>query len=221
MEQKAWCQRGYHLSKCVSAKRFEKSRFNEGFKELKEMAAHLQSIREVPKVLAEMGVKLVIVEPLPRSKIDGAAFWIHGTVPVILLSLRYNRIDYFWQTLGHELSHVRHKDAISIDSHLSDFRNKSLLSEIEHRADRESAENWILPADLESFIIRIKPLYSKKRIIQFAHRIRIHPGIVTGQLQYRNELNWSQHRDLLAKVQHLIVESALTDGWGQPLPQFS
>ena len=31
---------------------------------------------------------------------DGAAFWLDGRAPVIALSLRYDRIDWFWFVLS-------------------------------------------------------------------------------------------------------------------------
>ena len=40
------------------------------------------------------GVRFVVVEPIPGSKIDGACFWL-GAEPVVALSLRLDRIDNF------------------------------------------------------------------------------------------------------------------------------
>ena len=214
-DQIAWCQRGKHLSRCVRTKKFDPSNLDNGLREIRVLARHSQAIVEVPKVLANLGIKLVILEPILRSKIDGAAFWADKSTPVILISMRYDRIDYFWFTLCHELSHIMHRDPISIDTHLSGDSGKQTLSEIEERADYEAADMLIPTELLDSFITRIKPLYSKRRIIQFANRVQIHPGIVTGQLQHRKELSWGQYRDLLVKVRGLITKSTLTDGWGK------
>ena len=43
----------------------------------------------MPRILSECGLRLVIVEPIPGSKIDGVCFWIDtNRSPVIGLSLK-------------------------------------------------------------------------------------------------------------------------------------
>lgn len=71
---------------------------------------------------------------------------------------------------------------------------------------------------LDDFISRIHPLYSKKRIEVFAAGIEVHPGVVVGQLQHRNEISYAHYREKLVKVRHIITGAALTDGWGFSLP---
>jgi hypothetical protein len=51
--------------------------------------------------------------------------------------------------------------------------------------------------------------YSNTRIVKFAERI----GVV-GQLQNRKELPYTHFHRHLAKIRHIVTESALTDGWG-------
>ena len=87
--------------------------------------------------------------------------------------------------------------------------------------EKTPSVSFLIPQDeLDNYIARISPSYSKARIIGFAKRINVHPGIVVGQLQHssRNELNYSQHRDMLVKVRDIITSAALTDGWGHSLP---
>ena len=160
----------------------------------------------------------LIVEPLPHSPIDGAAFWLADDAPVIALSVRYDRIDCFWFTLIHEAFHIRHKDAQSVDSDLVGESVATDLEEIEKRANREAASFLVPTEKLSSFVMRLKPFYSKERIIQFAHRMQIHPGIIAGQLQYRKEIGWHSNREMLAKIRQHITATALTDGWGKSLP---
>lgn len=53
------------------------------------------------------------------------------------------------------------------------------------------------------------------KILGFAHKIGVHPGIVVGQLQRRKILDYAHSRRMLVRVRHLIIPSALTDGWRQ------
>jgi HTH-type transcriptional regulator/antitoxin HigA len=215
-EQRAWCFRARNLAASQQVGRFTPSNFDSGVKELRDLAAWPEETRRVPKVLAEMGIRLVVNEPLPRTRIDGAAFWLDEESPAVAVSVRYDRIDSFWHTLGHELSHIRHRDGLMVDVDLVGESRPSPveLSVIERRADAEAVTLVVDHDQLEDFIIRVGPLYSRARINQFANKIRIHPGIIVGQLQYRGELNYSQLRDNLVKVREFVTAEVITDGWG-------
>jgi HTH-type transcriptional regulator/antitoxin HigA len=89
--------------------------------------------------------------------------------------------------------------------------------ESERRANDQAAAALIPRSEIESFIRRVGPLYSKTRIVQFAHRIKIHPGIIVGQLQHRKEIGYSANREMLVKIRETVVETALTDGWGRTI----
>jgi HTH-type transcriptional regulator/antitoxin HigA len=90
---------------------------------------------------------------------------------------------------------------------------------MESRADGAAAEMLIPSEKMRSFIIRTKPFYSKVRINQFAQRMRVHPGIVTGQLQHRREIGFGVNREMLVKVRDVLTSAAITDGWGYMLPK--
>ena len=77
---------------------------------LEKLTTEPENVRHVPRALAECGVRLVIVEPIPGSKIDGVCFWIDNEEPVIGLSLKSDFIDKFWFNLWHEISHVLRGD---------------------------------------------------------------------------------------------------------------
>jgi HTH-type transcriptional regulator/antitoxin HigA len=70
---------------------------------------------------------------------------------------------------------------------------------------------------MDSFIRRVGPLYSRTRIIQFANRLKIHPGIIVGQLQYRREVGFGTNREMLVKIRESLIETTLTDGWGHSI----
>ncbi|MGA2173728.1 MAG: addiction module antidote protein, HigA family [Verrucomicrobiota bacterium] len=217
--QRAWVTKASQLASVLNVRPFHCDKFKAGLSEIRALAQFPEAVRHVPRVLAELGVRLVVVEPLPRSRIDGAAFWLEANAPVIVLSLRYDRIDWFWHTLSHELSHIKNGDKRSVDSDLVGESRCGSFNEIEERADREGAEMLIPQEKLKSFIIRTRPFYSKERINQFAQVVRVHPGIVNGQLQHLKEIGWSHNREMLVKVRDLVIAAAITDGWGRPLPQ--
>jgi len=221
--QWTWLYRAVHLANAVDAKKFTQTKLNDALDRLKAILPNPQDIRMIPKILAESGIKFLMIEPLPQSKIDGVTFWVDES-PIIALSLRYDRIDWFWHTLAHELvGHVKNGDGKNskaiLDIDLLEQQNDTNRPQYEVNADRNAVSYLVPQKELDYFIARVSPLYSKARIIGFANNIHVHPGIVVGQLQHtsRNELNYSQHRDMLVKVRDIITSTALTDGWGHSL----
>jgi HTH-type transcriptional regulator/antitoxin HigA len=221
MTQCAWVFRAKYLAKAVSAAPFNERHLAEGLNSLRSLLNDREEVRHVPRVLAEAGIRLVVVEALPGSKIDGAAFWLDARSPVIALSLRYDRVDGFWFTLLHELMHIIHKDVRSDGQPLVDENlvgegatSDASRSEVEARASRDAANFLVAEDQLLNFIARVRPLYSKQKIKGFAAIAGVHPGVVVGQLQHRGEIPFSHSRDMLEKIRELLWDVALTDGWG-------
>jgi HTH-type transcriptional regulator/antitoxin HigA len=172
--------------------------------------------RQVSRILSEEGIRFVVVEPISKTRVDGVTFWLDARSPVIALSLRYDRVDWFWHTLVHELGHVDARDGQADRLPIvDDFEQmKGDLPECEKRANAFATSSLVPPAELNDFIARTRPLYSKLKIENFSRRIHVHPGIVVGQLQHRHEIDWSHSRNYLVKVREFVTNSTLTDGWG-------
>ena len=219
--QIAWIFRAKQLAFGVSAKPFSEQSFDDCLIRLRQYLHNTQEIRHVPRTLAEHGIRFLVLEHLPHTKIDGAVFWLDKKSPVVVLSLRYDRIDAFWHTLAHELGHIKNKDGLKNDGVLDidlvgdDAQPIELKLDIEAKADAFAVNFLINQSELTNLIARVRPLYGAHKISGFAERIKVHPGIVVGQLQYRKEVPYSSFRPMLDKVRSVIIPSALTDGWGQ------
>jgi HTH-type transcriptional regulator/antitoxin HigA len=216
--ERAWLFRARRLAQAlVIVPRFIPQSLPNAQARLRELAAYPSEACHVPKVLLEHGIRFVVVEPIAGAKLDGAAFWLDDASPVIAVSGRFDRIDAFWFTVMHEFMHIKNHDALSVDSDMfGEDRTLALVEEeIESRANQQAADALIGADEMDSFIRRVSPLYSKERIIKFAHRIKIHPGIIVGQLQHRREIGWGASREMLVKVRQVVTETALTDGWGK------
>ena len=215
LAERAWCYRARNLAQTLMASPFSEARLTKAKSELRKLAAHPKETRHLAPLLAACGVRFLIVEPLPGAKIDGATFW-DDFGPVVALSIRHDRMDAFWFTLMHELSHVRHRDPDSVDAGLIDIHGIVALSgnDVEERANQEAASSLIPEKEIKSFISRTGPLYSRQRIVQFANRIKIHPAIIVGQLQHRKQIGFAALREFLVKVRDVVISTTLTDGWG-------
>jgi HTH-type transcriptional regulator / antitoxin HigA len=219
--QLAWCARARELGEILQVAPYDPGALPKAEREMRELAAYPKEVRHLPKLLAKYGVRFVVIEPLPSGKLDGATLWLDERSPVIAVSVRYDRIDSFWHTVFHELVHVRRQDALVVDTAIEAGTPRMPLEPDEDRANREAAAALVPQDQLESFIRRLSPLYPAQRIIQFAHKVRMHPGIIVGQLQHRDEVGYSAHRGLLVKIRSLVTETALTDGWGHSVPSLS
>lgn len=217
----AWLFRSLQIAKATpTSGPFTKEKLNTLLERLKSLLVSPQEVRHVPRFLSETGIRFVVVEPLPRTKVDGACLWQDDdpSKPIVALSVRYDRIDWFWHTLMHELDHVQHGDglggeiAVDIDMFQASFGQKP---ERELRADYFASTSLIPKEELDDFVARIGPLYSKTAIKNFANRIRVHTGLVVGQLQFRGEIPYAHSREMLDKVRDMLIESSLTDGWGR------
>lgn len=212
--EKAWLARATQLAKACPVATFHESGIPKLKADLRRLAAKTQAAHRAPALLTSAGIRFVVVEPLPKVKIDGAAFWLDSTSPVIAMSLRADNIGSFWFALLHEMDHIEHKDDFSFDD-LQTTPNDSK----EERASLNAANSLVPQHELEEFIRACTPRYSEARINNLATRLQIHPGIIVGQLQHRGEISFAAHRKLLTKVRDLVTQFAFTDGWGQPIPQ--
>jgi HTH-type transcriptional regulator/antitoxin HigA len=215
--QRAWLIQAGHLASKVNARKYSKPTLEAALPKIRKLAAKPESAANLPIALAEVGVRLVIVEDLPRTKIDGAAFFLdkQGQNPVIALSLRIDRMESFWHTLGHELRHIINEDSLSLDMELVGSERAQHLSSIESRADRE-ASDWMIPSrEIDSFALRAKPVFPKDAILPFAGRMGVHPCIVIGALNHKGILDWNRHSDLRPKIRDHVISTATCDGYGR------
>lgn len=215
--QDAWLVRARQLAAVIHTKKYDPAALDVCLKGLRRLLIDPLETRHVPRILTESGIRFILIEPLPNSKIDGVCFWLDKTSPVVALSLRFDRIDWFWFTLFHELMHVKHRDGMNepiVDGGLVDEEPASDLPESEKRADREAQELLVPHNEIENFIARVRPLYSYDRVVGFANRLCVHPGIVVGQLQRRKEIPYANLRKLLEKVKTNVLPNGVVDGWG-------
>lgn len=210
----AWYFKVRSLSEHVSASAYQESNIDSIALDLRRLAGYSQELRRVPRLLADAGIKLVLVEHLSKTRLDGVATWVDGQ-PVIGLSLRYDRLDNFWFNLMHEIMHIKHKHETTVDIDVTSATNDEIeLPEMEQVANREAAEILIPNASLESFALRYGPHFSHRNVSQFAGSQGVHPGIVVGQLQHRKLLPPSHLNKLkAAKCREYIIGQGITSGW--------
>jgi len=212
--QWAWVCRCRKVSSLVDADRFRKSDLKEVASQLVALSSSPEEVRRVPRMLAECGVRIVLVRQLKGTALDGGALHRNQREPVVGLTLRYGRLDNFWFTLMHELAHIINGDGVVADSDVG--LQGEHVDAIEARANRTAAA-WLVPQDaLDSFVRRTTPLYRK--ILNFAKRVGVHPSLVVGQLKFRGEVEWEKFNRMNVDIRDAARASLINDGWDGPAP---
>lgn len=220
--QLAWFYRVKKIASEMIVARYSPNAVRNAINLLKNLLSAPEETRKVPRILAECGIRYVIVESLSTTKIDGVCFWLNDFSPVIGMSLRYDRIDNFWFVLRHEIEHVlrQHwKSAVMLDFELEGEKagNSVSISEEERLANEAAADFCVPQIKLDSFIARKAPFFNKRDMLGLARTLQIHPGLVAGQLQNRTG-RYNLFRQYLVKIRSAILPSALVDGWGNIAP---
>lgn len=216
MLQLAWLNRARRLASEQVIAAYSEDALHQALPRLSALLSAPEETRHVARVLADCGVRFVVIEPIPGAKIDGACFWLSGSQPVVALSLRLDRIDNFWFVLRHELEHVLQRHGQDRDYILDqdlDAAASGQITEEEVVANTAAAVFCVPAEELSNFMLRVSPFFKEERVLLFAQRLNVHPGIVVGQLQRRLG-RYDLFRKHQVKVRQFITSSALTDGWG-------
>jgi HTH-type transcriptional regulator/antitoxin HigA len=148
------------------------------------------------RALASKGIVLVVEPKLPNTLLDGAALLSETGRPVIGLTLRYDRVDYFWFTLLHELAHVWKHLADADEGFIDRIENSSPTQFVEKEANR-IARDSLIPRSIwkrsAAFLHQ-----SRIGILDLAEELQIHPAIVVGRIQKESE-KYEIYRDLLGQ----------------------
>lgn len=200
----AWIKRVEQLAKKQKSHPFNPEKLIEDLPKILSSSEEIANISNLPEILSNYGIHFILVPQLPKTYIDGAAFYI-GNSPVIALSLRYDRIDSFWFNLCHEISHILYGHRQSyLDVNLNDYETegKEAISSDEENEANERARNWLIdPRAYQQFLRAVKGQYfSRQAITDFAKAQHRHPGIILGRLQNDGYVPYKNLRKLLQKV---------------------
>lgn len=214
--QLAWLFRTRQLAEAQLIPKYSEKKLREMLSRLRALMTAPEEARHVSKLLAECGVRLVLVEALPGSRIDGACYWLDANRPVIAMSLRFDRIDNFWFVLRHEIEHVLRRDGAEgsfiLDQDIEDEDDEQ-DQPLQEKAANDAAAEFVVPRrELTDFCARVEPYFSEVKVCGFAQRLGVHPGIVVGQLQRR-----LKRHDFLrkhqVKVRSFVLSAGDADGW--------
>jgi HTH-type transcriptional regulator / antitoxin HigA len=170
----------------------------------------------IPGILWKCGVRFMLVEALPGSKIDGVCLWLDDQ-PVIGMTLRLDRPDNVCFVIRHEIEHVLREDGREMSYAPVDELDNEPTDECERVANQAAEEFCVPRALLESFIARKSPFISERDVLSFAARVEVHPSIVIGQIQNRTK-NYAWLRKYQTSIREYLLRWKYKDGWGFQAP---
>lgn len=173
------------------AKNQKTNTFN--FDNLKQLCIKLNNIfydnsetpERVKAVLNQFGIKMVLIDKLEKTPIDGFSFWSDKN-PAIALTIRHNRIDNFAFTLMHEIGHIDLHLRNDKELKFMDLTRKQNLDKCESEADNYAEEKLISKVIWQDILENHLPLNDDK-IIALGNKYKINPAILLGRVSYEME----------------------------------
>lgn len=219
--QIAWLYRVRKIASEMLVARYSPDGLYAAIPKLKSLLISPDAVRKVPRILAEAGVRYLIVESLPGAKIDGVCFWLNERSPVIAMTTRFDRIDNFWFVLRHECEHVLQGHGLNkvmLDTELAtDVDNTKNIAGEEVIANDAAADFCVPKKMMSDFIIRKSPFFHDRDILAFAKMINVHPGLIAGQIRHKTN-NYGRFQNYLVKIRSSLLSNAVVDGWGSVYP---
>lgn len=138
-------------------------------------------VKRVRQHLMEIGIALIIERVLPGMQIDGAALRTSRDVFVVALTLRDPRLEWFWITLMHELSHlILHVGTGGYDA-IFDEIGAPAESDLEEEADVFGREAVIPSGQWRS--CKSQYNWTRQAILDDARRLGVGPPVIVGHIR--------------------------------------
>ncbi|MCY3706646.1 MAG: ImmA/IrrE family metallo-endopeptidase [Gammaproteobacteria bacterium] len=175
---------------------YDEPRFRSALRQVRSLTRDpmTAAIRKARELCAETGVALAVVDPLPKVRLSGAAWWYRPGKPVIALTGRHKSDDHLWFSFFHEAAHL-----------LLHSRREIFIDDLSPGGDDIEAQanvwaaNFLLPRQhWRQFVAN--GVFGSGNVQEFAQEQGIAPGIVVGRLQHEKLVPWNQLNHLKKKA---------------------
>ena len=188
---RAWYQMAHNHSAKLNVEPYNKKGLKELMSRLHTYTMMHNGISKFLNELGKVGVKFVFLSHLSKTYLDGAAFSSEKG-PVVTLTGRYDRVDNFWFTLAHEISHILLHLPKKANGNMvfMDDSTSEITSEKESEAN-QMAEKVLLQDDILEFFEAYIGYITEEKVKEFSTLYNIHPSIVVGILAFNQKVSYS------------------------------
>lgn len=218
--QYAWLYRVRKIAESLDCPSYSEKKLKDSLGTIRTHMLDIDDFIHIPEILRKCGVRFILVESLPSSKIDGVCLWLNDQ-PVIGMTLRLNRADNFCFVLRHEIEHVLRGDGKDMTfapvDEINEKQENGNRPDCERIANEAAAEFCVPRNLLDSFIARKSPFISERDVLNFAARVKVNPAVVVGQIQNATK-KWNWLRKYQINIQDQLLKWDFKDGWGYSAP---
>lgn len=185
----SWLRSAEIFSEKIKCNSFNKTLFenylNNDIKSLTRSSNPDFFITELVKLCSECGVRLIVLPTPEKCSVFGASKKYNDN-PLIVLSFRYLSDDQFWFTFYHEAGHVILHDLST--PKIESIEKSGVDNENEEIEANLFAKEMLIPYEYRD---DLRKLHSNKRkIILLSQKLNISPGIIIGQMQHSEIINY-------------------------------
>jgi HTH-type transcriptional regulator / antitoxin HigA len=185
-----WFQRAKNVSETLKVPSYDSVKLKELSAKICHYTVRENGVADFLDALTDCGVKFFVLAHLPKTFTDGAAFYVSHT-PTIVYTARYKRLDNFWFTIAHEISHILYH--LNTEMWFIIESDSSILNQMEKEANEE-AQRLLKYADIYEALHGNIGHLTSSQILSVADKIGVHPSIVIGAMsrvkdQYYKRLN--------------------------------
>ena len=174
---------------------YKKTKLTDFAPKIRTYSKRGEGIKEIILELNKIGVRVIVLPHFSKTRVDGAACWLDNKNPVVLLSLRYDRIDNFYFTLLHEIGHLLLHDATKT------FVDIDIYRQTDNQQEKEANEFATKSLGLENVSDELKYQELTPSVLsRKSNQLEIHPGLLIGHLQHMQLLEYSSYRKLLTRI---------------------
>jgi Plasmid maintenance system antidote protein len=184
----AWLRRGEIEAGEIECGTWNPRRFQESLPHIRSLTREKNPDRFIPELqrcCAESGVAVAIVRCPSGCRASGATRFLSRDKALLLLSFRYLTDDHFWFTFFHESGHLL------LHGEKGFFlEGDDTPSSAEEEEANEFAARTLVPTEFQPELLGLRA--DAIKVIRFARRVGVSPGIVVGQLQHYGKFKHSQ-----------------------------
>ena len=195
----AWLRQGEIQAESMRCAPWNPDRFHSSLTELRSLTRQKDPATFIPKlqdICKQSGVAVTVVRAPNGCRASGATRFISQDKAILQLSFRHLTDDHFWFTFFHEAGHLLlHEQRNFFSGVFADDGDwiieglESVKSTKEDEADR-FATRTLIPEEYEHQITALRA--ETRSVIKFAASLGISPGIVVGQLQHIDRIEFDQ-----------------------------